>query len=41
MRENDYQPQELKDEVVEENHNSQNDYPKAIPIMLSKEKLKR
>ena len=40
VNENEYQPQELKDEVVEENHNSQNNYPKIIPMMLSKETLK-
>ena len=40
MNENEYQPQELKDEAVEENHNSQNNYPKIILMMLSKEKLK-
>ena len=38
--ENDFQPQELKDEVVEENGYSQNDYPKVILMILSKEKLK-
>ena len=38
--ENYNQHQELKEEVVEENHNSQNDYSKTIPIMSSKEKLK-
>ena len=31
---------ELKDEAVKENHNSQNYYPKMIPVMFSKEKLK-
>lgn len=41
VRENDYQPQELKDEVVDENHNlSKIPYPKIIPMMSSKEKLK-
>lgn len=35
--ENDHQ---LKTEVQEENHKSQNFYPKIIPMMSSKEKLK-
>ena len=33
VSENDYQPQELNDEVVEENHYSQKDYSKIIPMM--------
>ena len=40
VNENEYQPQELKGKVVEENHNSQNNYPKIIPMMLSKQTLK-
>ena len=40
MSENDYQPQELKEGVVEENHYSQNDSPKIKPMISSKEKLK-
>lgn len=33
VSENDYQPQELNDEAVEENHYSQKDYSKIIPMM--------
>ena len=41
VRENDYQPQELKDEVVDENHNlSKIPYPKIIPMMSSKREMK-
>ena len=40
MIDNVYQPHKLKAEVVEENRNSQNNYPKIIPMISSKEKLK-
>ena len=39
MCENEYQPQELKDDALEQNQNFQNDYPKIILMMLSKGKL--
>ena len=38
--ENDYQPEELLDGLVEENHMLKVNYPNVIPLMLSKEKLK-
>ena len=38
--ENDYQPQELRNELIEDSHNIDHIYPKVIPLMSSKEKLK-
>ena len=40
FKENDYQPEELVDELMEEIDNIDHIYPKVIPLMLSKEKLK-
>ena len=39
VRENNHQLQELKDEIVEENHKSQNNYPKTrtMPIPIQKQ----
>ena len=38
--ENDYQPDELRDELIESNHEMPcSTYPKVIPLMSSKEKL--
>ena len=37
--ENDYQPQELKDDIVEKNHTCQNHYPKVIKLLSSNVKL--
>ena len=31
--ENDYQPEEVNDHIIEENHSIVNDYPKVIPLM--------
>ena len=38
--ENDYQPEELSYELIEDIHNIDHIYPKVIPLMSSKEKLK-
>ena len=38
--ENDYQPEELSNELIEYIHNIDHIYPKVIPLMSSKEKLK-
>ena len=38
--ENDYQPEDLLDEPLEENHMLKVNYPIVIPLMSSKEKLK-
>ena len=38
--ENDYQPEELSNELIENIHNIDHIYPKVIPLMSSKEKLK-
>ena len=40
VKENDYQPEELVDEVMEETDNIDHIYPKVIPLMSTKEKLK-
>ena len=40
FKENDYQPEELVDELMEGIHNIDHIYPKVIPLMSSKEKLK-
>ena len=40
FKENDYQPEELVDELMEEIDNIDHIYPKVIPLMSSKEKLK-
>ena len=40
FKENDYQPEELVDELMEDIHNIDYIYPKVIPLILSKEKLK-
>ena len=40
FKENDYQPEELVDELMEDIHNIDHIYPKVIPLMSSKEKLK-
>ena len=37
---NDYQPHELKEDITEENHNSQNHHPKVIKLLPSKENLR-
>ena len=36
----DYQPEELSNELIEDIHNIDHIYPKVIPLMPSKEKLK-
>ena len=38
--ENDYQPEELSNELIEDIHNIDHIYLKVIPLMSSKEKLK-
>ena len=38
--ENDYQPEELTDHLIQGNHTLQHNYPNVIPLMSSKEKLK-
>ena len=38
--ENDYQPEELTDHLIQRNHTFQHNYPNVIPLMSSKEKLK-
>ena len=40
FKENDYQPEELVNELMKEIDNIDHIYPKVIPLMLSKEKLK-
>ena len=40
FKENDYQPEKLVDELMEDIHNIDHIYPKVIPLMSSKEKLK-
>ena len=38
--ENDYQPQQLRNELIKDSHNIDHIYPEVIPLMSSKEKLK-
>ena len=40
LTENDYQFEELSNELIEDIHNIDQIYPKVIPLMSSKEKLK-
>ena len=40
FKEYDYQPEELVDELMEDIHNIDHIYPKVIPLMSSKEKVK-
>lgn len=37
---NNYPPEELKDKLIEGNHKFQTSYPKAIPLLSSKDKIK-
>ena len=39
VNENDYQKDELTDQLIQENHPFQHNYQKVIPLMTSKEKL--